>query len=285
MSEGQVQSGTRQNLCSLAFNTASGIISALPSRGSVVCEGRTVVDDTNEFRAAQREHSRELGADEDLQRLSIDITAASDRHHYSYVWRWLGLPIIQMPTDVVVMQELIWENRPQVIVETGIARGGSVILYASLLELIGEGTVVAVDIDIRSHNRRAIETHPLGHRIQLIEGSSTDASVVGEVAARAMGAERVMVVLDSNHTEAHVLAELRSFGPMVTAGQYLVVADTIVEYIPAQNRPRPWGPGNNPKTALDLYLEECDRFVVDEEINGKLLMSSTLRGYLRCIKQ
>jgi cephalosporin hydroxylase len=243
-----------------------------------------VVDDTEEFRAVQREYSLELGADEDLQRLSIEVTAAADRHQYSYVWRWLGLPIIQMPADVVVMQELIWENRPQVIVETGIARGGSVILYASVLELIGEGTVVSVDIDIRAHNRRAVESHPLSHRVQLIEGSSTDSTVVGEVAARVAGAERVMVVLDSNHTETHVLEELRGYGPMVTAGQYLVVADTVVEYLPPQDRPRPWGPGNNPKTALDIYLAECDRFVVDDEVNGKLLMTSTPRGYLRCVK-
>ena len=244
-----------------------------------------MVDDTKEFRASQRQYSLELGADEELQRLSVDITAASDRHQYSYVWRWLGLPIIQMPTDVVVMQELIWEHRPQVIIETGIARGGSVILFASLLQLIGDGTVVAIDIDIRPHNRRAIETHPLGHRVHLIEGSSTDPSIVAEVAARAAGSERVMVVLDSNHTQAHVQEELRQYGPMVTLGQYLVVADTIVEHLPPQtHRPRPWGPGDNPKTALDNYLADCDRFVVDEEVNGKLLMSSTPRGYLRCVR-
>lgn len=247
--------------------------------------GLVVDDDTEEFRESQRQYSLELGADENLERMSIDITAESDRHQYSYVWRWLGLPIIQMPTDVVVMQELIWEYRPQVIIETGIARGGSVIFFASLLQLIGDGTVVAVDIDIRPHNRRAIEMHPFGHRVQLIEGSSTDPSIVEEVAARVDGAERVMVVLDSNHTEAHVLDELRQYAPMVTPGQYLVVADTIVEYLPPQtHRPRPWGQGNNPKTALDAYLSECDRFVIDEEVNGKLLMTSTPRGYLRCVK-
>lgn len=243
-----------------------------------------MVDDTEEFRAAQRQYSLDLAADSELQGRSIDITAASDRHRYSYVWRWLGLPIIQMPTDVVVMQELIWENRPQVIVETGVARGGSVILYASILELIGEGTVVAVDIDIRPHNRRAVEAHPLSHRVQLIEGSSTDRSVIDEVAARVTGAERVMVVLDSDHTESHVLDELRCYAPMVTVGQYLVVADTVVEHLPQQDRPRPWGPGNNPKTALDIYLGECDRFLVEEEVNGKLLMTSTPSGYLRCVK-
>lgn len=242
-----------------------------------------MTDDSEAFRADQARYSRELGADQDLQQMSVDITAQSDRHNYSYVWRWLGLPIIQMPTDVVVMQELIWEHRPQVIVETGIARGGSVVLYASILQLIGEGKVVAVDVDIRPHNREAIEAHPMAHRIELIEGSSVDPTIVAQVVDRVAGAERVMVVLDSDHTEEHVLEELRHYGPLVTPGQYLAVADTVVEYLPEQShRPRPWGPGDNPKTALDRYLRECDRFDVDPELNGKLLMTSAPGGYLRC---
>jgi cephalosporin hydroxylase len=242
-------------------------------------------DDGAEFADAQREHARALGADRKLQELSLEITAASDRLNYSYVWRWLGVPIIQMPTDVVALQEVVWESRPQVIVETGVARGGSVVLSASLLELLGEGMVVAVDIDIRAHNRRNIESHPLAHRVQLIEGSSISSDVVEEVRRRTADAERVMVVLDSNHTHEHVLAELRLYGPMVTVGQMLVVADTIVEHLPRQtHRPRPWGPGDNPKTALDAYLAECDRFAVDTELNAKLLMTSTPGGYLRCVK-
>jgi cephalosporin hydroxylase len=242
-------------------------------------------DDRAGFAAAQREQSLALGADRRLQELSAEITAASDRLNYSYVWRWLGVPIIQMPTDIVALQEVIWDCRPQVIVETGVARGGSVVLSASLLELLGEGTVVAVDVDIRAHNRRTIESHPLAHRVELIEGSSVAADVADAVRAKTAGAERVMVVLDSNHTHEHVLAELRLYGPMVTAGQFLVVADTMVEQLPPQvHRPRAWGPRDNPKTALDAYLAECDRFVVDAALNAKLLMTSNPGGYLRCIR-
>lgn len=241
-------------------------------------------DDTEEFAAAQRDRARAIGADEELQHLALQATVASDRRDYSYVWRWLGLPIIQMPTDVVAVQEIVWAQRPQAIVETGVARGGSVILHASLLELLGEGIVVAVDIDIRPHNRGAIETHPLAHRVQLIEGSSVDKSVLRDVRSRLEGVERVMVVLDSNHTHAHVLDELRLYGPLVTPDQFLVVADTMVESLPVQDhRPRPWGPGNNPGTAVAAYLRECDRFVVDPDLNAKLLMTSNPGGYLRCV--
>lgn len=245
----------------------------------------SATDDTAAFAAEQIEHTRAIAGDAELQRLSLEATTVSDRHHYSYVWRWLGLPIIQMPTDVVATQEVIWETRPQVIVETGIARGGSVLLSASILQLLGEGQVVAVDIDIRAHNRAAIESHPLAHRVQLVEGSSLDPAVVADVRARIGDADRVMVVLDSNHTHEHVLEELRLYGEMVTPGQFLVVADTIIEDLPLQeHRPRPWGPGDNPKTALDAFLAETDRFEVDPAMNGKLLMTSSPGGYLRCVR-
>lgn len=242
-------------------------------------------DDTAQFRDEQREHARALASDAELQEVNARVTTVSDQHHYSYVWRWLGLPIIQMPTDVVALQEIVWEQRPQVVVETGVARGGSVLLYASILQLLGEGTVVAIDIDIRAHNRRGIEEHPLAHRVQLIEGSSVDDAVLTEVRERIGSAEPVMVVLDSNHTHEHVLEELRRYGPLVSKGQYLVVADTVIEHLPLQShRPRPWGPGDNPATAVAVYLQETDRFVVDEEVNGKLLMTSNPGGYLRCVK-
>lgn len=228
---------------------------------------------------------RRMGADDALQRQGLDLHATADGFGYSYVWNWLGVPIIQVPPDVVAMQEIIWENRPQVIVETGVARGGSIIFSASMLQLIGEGTVVGIDIDIRAHNREAIEGHPLAHRVQLIEGSSIDASVIEQVRAQVADADRVMVVLDSNHTHEHVLEELHLYGPLVTPGQFLVVADTVVEYSPAVTHTgRPWGVGNSPKSALDEYLKETDRFEVDEYVNGKLLVTSSPGGYLRCVK-
>lgn len=242
-------------------------------------------DDRQEFDDQRRAYSRELLEDGALQQLALETTRQADLHNYSYVWTWLGLPVIQMPTDVVAMQEVIWSSRPQVIVETGVARGGSVILYSSVLSLLGEGKVVAVDIDIRPHNREAIETHPLGSRVELIEGSSIDPRILDLVREAIGDADRVMVALDSNHTHAHVLEELRLYAPLVTPGQFLVVSDTFVEHLdPHPGRPRPWGPGDNPGTAVDAFLSTTDRFVRDEGINSKLLMSSAPGGYLRCVR-
>ena len=241
------------------------------------------MDDRAEFERDKRAWAAEMGADKALKDAAREVIARADRHHYSYQWSWLGLPIIQMPGDIVATQEVVWRERPTVIVETGVARGGSLILYASLLELLGRGLVVGIDIDIRAHNRAAIEAHPLAHRIALIEGSSTDRDTLAAARSRIGADDRVMVVLDSNHTHQHVLEELRLYGPLVTPGQYLIVADTLVEDIPIQtHRPRPWGPGDNPKTALNAYLAECGRFELDDYIDAKLLDSANPGGYLRC---
>ena len=239
--------------------------------------------DDREDSANVRTVANDMASDQSLRSLDHSIVEASDQRSYSYMWTWLGLPIIQMPSDIVAMQEIIWENRPQVVVETGFARGGSTILYSSILELIGEGTVVAVDIEFRDHNREAVEKHLLGHRIRYVEGSSTDDAVLAQVGAIADGAERVMVILDSDHTHAHVLEEIRRYAPLVTPGQFLVVADTVVEHIARQeHRPRTWGPGDNPQTAVDQFMaENPGMFEVDDWANNKLLMSSSRGGYLR----
>jgi cephalosporin hydroxylase len=241
------------------------------------------VDDREAFLQAQHVLAAGMSADPEVRSLDVDLTTASDRHDYSYMWCWLGMPIIQMPTDVVLMQEIIWDNRPQVIIETGVARGGSVILYSSMLQLLGEGKVVAIDIDIRPHNRRAIEGHPLSDRVVLIEGSSTDPVVHDQVRKEIGDSQRVMVVLDSHHSHEHVLQELRIFGPLVTPGQFMIVADTLIEELPLQeHRPRVWGPGDNPKTAVDAFLAEMPEiFDVDKFSNDKLLLSSSRGGYLR----
>jgi cephalosporin hydroxylase len=242
----------------------------------------TTTDDRAEFEATKRTMATRMAADAGLAERAHELRAAADAHDWSYQWSWLGLPIIQMPPDVLVLQELIWEHRPQVVVETGVARGGSVILSSSILQLIGEGTVVAVDIDIRPHNREAIETHPLGHRVRLVEGSSTEAATFEQVVALVGDAERVMVVLDSNHTHDHVLDELRLYAPLVTPGQFLIVADTGLDDIPAvDHRRRPWGPGNSPRSALQAYLRETDGFVEDRFVNDKLLVTASAGGYLR----
>ena len=241
------------------------------------------MDDTAEFERGKREWAARMGEDATLRDLARDVLVRADRHHYSYQWSWLGLPIIQMPGDIVVTQEVIWATRPTVVIETGIARGGSLILYASLLQIIGEGRVVGIDISIRAHNRANIEGHPLYHRIELVEGSSTAPEVLDAVRARVAAEDRVMVILDSDHTHDHVLAELRLYAPLVTPGQYLIVADTVLDDIPPQtHRPRSWGPGNNPQTALDAYLAECSRFERDAYIDAKLLDTANPGGYLHC---
>lgn len=210
----------------------------------------------------------------------------SDRARYEYNFRWLGLPIIQYPEDVVALQELLFSVRPEVVVETGIARGGGSIFYASMLALLdGNRRVISIDIDLRAHNRARIEAHPLASRITLLSGSSIDAGVVAQVHAQCRGRRPVMVCLDSNHTHDHVLAELRAYALLVCAGSYLVVFDTSIEALePTPRSGRPWSRGNSPATAIAAFLREDDRFVVDHALTDKLMITSNPGGYLRCVR-
>jgi cephalosporin hydroxylase len=241
------------------------------------------------------------GADAELATRSADWLVKTTRHKYSYHFRFLGLPIIQYPHDIVMIQELIWSTRPDVIIETGIARGGSLILSAAMLTLLdycdaataGQGVdpcrpsrrVIGVDIDIRAHNRAAIEGHPMASRIDLVQGSSVDPDIVRQVEDRVAclsRTARVLVCLDSNHTHDHVLAELEAYGPLVTSGSYCVVFDTAIEGMPAGSFPnRPWDKGNSPKTAVLAFLRNHPEFEVDVSINHKLLVSVAPDGYLR----
>lgn len=246
----------------------------------------TDIDDRAEFERNKREKSIALGRDQELVNLGISAMRASDRYDYAYLWSWMGLPIIQLPADVIATQEIIWETKPDIIIETGVARGGSVVFMASMLELIGKGRVIGVDIDIRAHNRDSIERHPMAKRITLIEGSSIDPTVVKRVRDAIPQDSTVMVILDSDHSHDHVLTELRSYGPLVTSGCYLIVSDSSLGYLSAdqtpRNRSKIYPKGNEPLSALNSYLNETDRFVVDPVVNGKLFMSSSLGGYLRC---
>jgi cephalosporin hydroxylase len=210
---------------------------------------------------------------------------------YSYNFSWLGRPIIQYPQDIVAMQELVWALQPDLIVETGIAHGGSLILWSSLLELNAlcggppDGRVLGVDIDIRSHNRVAIEAHPLSGRITMIEGSSVDPAVVAEVGDAVAERERVLVCLDSNHTHAHVLAELQAYAPMTSVGSYCVVFDTVIGDLPPGTFPdRPWGPGNNPMSAVQEYLTSHPEFEIDHRVEDKLLVTAAPGGYLKRVR-
>lgn len=245
----------------------------------------TVSDDRVEFEEMKRKQSIALGQDQAVFRQSLDLVTEMDRYDYSYLWSWMGVPIIQMPADVMATQEVIWATKPDVIIETGVARGGSVLFMASLLEMIGNGKVIGVDIDIRAHNRETVEQHLMSKRVTMIEGGSVDADTLARVRSEIPAGAKVMVVLDSDHSRDHVLAECRAYGSMVTPGCYMVVADTLVGHITEENAPKKrskiWFKGDEPLSALQDYMAETDRFEVDEVLNGKLVLSSSPGGYVR----
>lgn len=223
--------------------------------------------------------------DEQLKKGTAAFMEEIVRTNYILNFSWLGRPVIQLPQDLWAMQEIIWKIRPDFIIETGVARGGSLIFYASMLEMVGKGKVIGIDIDIRNHNRVEIEAHPLYHRTVLIEGSSVSQSVVDQVKAITSGAKSVLVSLDSNHTHDHVLKELKLYTPFVSVGSYCVVFDTAVEDL-ARKFPvvdRPWGPGNNPKTAVWEFLKNNNQFVIDKDIEPRILLTAAPDGYLKRI--
>jgi len=226
-----------------------------------------------------------MGEELALKRIGIEFIQKTLMCKYSYNFSWLGRPIIQFPQDIVAVQELIWQIKPDLIIETGIAHGGSLILSASILELIGgDGIVLGIDVEIREHNRIAIQAHSLAKRIRMIQGSSTDDLVAKKIREIAKGKKSILVLLDSNHTHDHVLRELELYSPLVNRGSYLIVFDTIVEDLPEGSFPdRPWDKGNNPKTAVREFLKTNHRFVVDKDIENKLLITTAPEGYLKCI--
>jgi len=226
-----------------------------------------------------------------LKSSAKDFMVESVHAKYSYNFSWLGRPIIQYPQDLVATQEIIWQVKPDLIVETGVAHGGSAVFFASLLELNAhaggpkDAEVWCVEIDLRSHNREALEVHPMYPRVKVFDGSSLDADIAATIARKASSCERVLVVLDSNHTHEHVLGELRLYAPLVTVGSYCVVFDTVIEDLEGvEFTDRPWGKGNNPKTAVAEFLRSNDDFVVDSSIDEKLLISAAPGGYLKRVK-
>lgn len=242
-----------------------------------------------------------LKQDEKVALAAAEFMLASTPPKYCYNFSWLGRPIIQYPQDIVAMQELIWQIKPDLIIETGIAHGGSLVFSASMLaqldlcEAIEQGVtidpavskrkVLGIDIDIREHNRQAINKHPLRSRIEMIEGSSIDDAIVEQVQAFAKNYQRVLVCLDSNHTHEHVLEELQAYAPLVTQDSYCVVFDTVIEEMPDNMYPdRPWSVGNNPKTAVWQYLQQHPEFVIDDSIHSKLQITVARDGFLRKIR-
>jgi cephalosporin hydroxylase len=244
-----------------------------------------------EFESEKKRNISRLGDADKLRVFSREWQREVADYNYIYNFTWLGRPIIQLPQDVFAMQELIWAVQPDLIIETGIAHGGSLIFSASMLELNAasggpqDGEVLGIDIDIRAHNRAAIEAHPMFKRISMLQGSSIAPEIVEQVRERAAGKQRVMVCLDSNHTHDHVLAELEAYAPLTSLGSYCVVFDTAIEEMPAEDfNDRPWGPGNNPKTAVREFLKTTDRFQIAQEISNKLLITVAPDGYLKRVR-
>ncbi len=226
-------------------------------------------------------------SNENLQKAAENFNTESNRSQYSYNFSWMGRPIIQYPQDMIAMQEIIWRLQPDLIIETGIAHGGSLIYYASILELMGKGEVLGIDIDIREHNRIEIEKHPMFKRIKMIQGSSIDPNIVEEVKGHTLNKKVVLVVLDSNHTYDHVINELNFYAPFVSVDSYVVVYDTIVENLPENYLPgliRPWGIGDNPMTAVNEFIAKNENFAIDNSIDNKILISVAPRGYLKRVK-
>lgn len=250
------------------------------------------------FAEERRQHLAAYAKDTEFRSLSQRWLEASMRRKYVYNFDWLGRPIIQYPQDMWAVQELVWQVRPDLIIETGIAHGGSLILSASILAMLdycdamaagktldpraSQRKVIGIDIDIRPHNRAALDAHPLRPLLHLIEGSSIAAQTVATVREAAKGHKTVLVFLDSMHSHTHVLAELEAYAPMVTKGSYCVVFDSFVEDMPADLFPdRPWSPGDNPKTALHEYLRSHPEFVIDKSIEGRLMVTVAADGFLK----
>lgn len=255
----------------------------------------------SDFETEKNERIAALSSFGDLQAMAAGFMRNSTQPKYSYNFAWQGRPIIQYPQDIVAMQELIWSVQPDLIIETGIAHGGSLIFSASMLALLdmcdainrgqtidpaqSKRKVLGIDIDIRAHNRSAIQAHPMASRIQMIQGSSIAADIVHQVHAIAGNYQKIMVCLDSNHTHEHVLAELEAYAPLTSMDSYCVVFDTVVEDLPKELFPdRPWGPGDNPKTAVWKYINAHPEFVIDKQIHEKLLLTVAPDGYLKRVR-
>lgn len=253
-----------------------------------------------QFKQEVHDNIKGLSNDLELQELSREWIRDVARHKWSYNFRWMGRPAIQFPNDAWAMQEIIWEVKPDLIIEAGIAHGGSLVCYASMLAMLDvaetvesggvmdpyktKRKVLGLDIDIRAHNREAIEKHPMHPWIQMIQGSSIAPEVVSQVYEIAKNYKRILVSLDSNHTHDHVLAELQAYAPLVSKGSYCAVFDTIVEDMPAKlSAERPWGQGNNPKTAVWEYLKLHPEFEIDKKIQNKLLITVAPDGYIKRI--
>lgn len=247
------------------------------------------MDEIKKFNEEKKANIQKL-SQKQYQDMGVDFVQKTASCQYSYNFTWLGRPIIQFPQDMVALQEIIWDVKPDCIIETGIAHGGSLIFSASMLTLLescnlaDKTKVIGIDIDIRAHNKDEIQKHPLSKKITMLEGSSIDEKIIQKVKELSKDSKKILVLLDSNHTHKHVLQELYAYAPLVTKGSYCIVYDTGIEDMPSDAfLDRPWGKGDNPKTAVKQFLKECSEFKVDKDIENKLLITVCPEGYLKRI--
>ena len=241
------------------------------------------VPDGDEFATQRGTWRASLAEDQELRQQAVDLQVAAERHHYTYHWEWAGVPVIRIPDDVMVLQELFWSYRPERLVETGVARGGSMLLNASLMRMCGiEPAVLGIDHKLYPHTTTALQEHSLGGGVELVEADSTSDVAVDAARTFIGDAERVVLVLDSNHTHDHVLGELRALAPLLPAGGMVLVADTLVEEVPEGHYAgRPWDRGDNPMTAVKAFLAERDDFEAAPEWGRRALVTEFRDGILR----
>ena len=248
-------------------------------------QAKTIVT-KDEFLKINDQAAYAMSQDKQLQGKALEVLVEADRHRWIHQSNWMGEPLLNLPQDMFAIQDIIWRTRPDFIIEVGVAWGGGMLFEATLLEVLGGKKVIGIDIFIPDDLRQRLASHgKLSERIELIEGSSTSSDTLSKVTDLLNGSRKVLVILDSYHTHEHVLNELRAYAPFIEKGQYLICGDTVVERIPEQvHRNRPWGPGNNPATAVTEFLSETKRFVVDEKIDQRLLLSCHPGGYLQAVK-
>jgi cephalosporin hydroxylase len=249
---------------------------------------KTTKDPVAKFFEERKSDINRMAEDKKLKKMSLEWMLHADQYKYTYNFTWMGRPIIKFPSDMIVQQEIMWKLKPDLIIETGIAHGGSILFSASMIEMMGvDGEVVAIDIDIREHNKKLIETHPMYKRITMYQGSSTDPKIVEKVKEHTKNKKCVMVILDSNHTHDHVLEELKAYAPFVTLGSYCILPDTFIEFFPpgysSSHNKRPWDVGNNPYTAMQTFLEKNNNFSIDKDLSNKGVITETIDGYLKRI--
>jgi cephalosporin hydroxylase len=240
----------------------------------------------DEFLKINEQAAYAMSQDKHLQSKALEVLVEADHHRWVHQSNWMGEPLLNLPQDMFAIQDIIWRTRPEFIIEVGVAWGGGMLFEATLLEILGGKKVIGIDIFIPDDLRQRLASHDkLSKRIELIEGSSTSLDTLSKVTDLLNGSRKVLVILDSYHTHEHVLNELRAYASFIEKGQYLICGDTVVERIPEQvHRNRPWGPGNNPATAVTEFLSETKRFVVDEKIDQRLLLSCHPGGYLQAVE-